>query len=87
MNIHEIYPCTIIMDRYNGTYSGGKWTAWNMHEQDIPYEPSENDVSCAAFWDSYENGSIEFKNEYGEKVCIGLGNTPQEALEDLARRM
>lgn len=24
------YPLTIIADRYNGTYSGGRFTAWNM---------------------------------------------------------
>ena len=33
--MNEIYPLTIINDRYAGTYSGGIFTAWNMDYYEI----------------------------------------------------
>jgi hypothetical protein len=65
-----IWSVTIIKDRYNGAYSYGKWTAWGCHHDDVPEEPGDDDVTCANFWEDF-NGKV------------GLGETPNEALENL----
>lgn len=70
----DIYPLVIIKDRYTGVYSNGKYTAWNMYFEDIPREIDEDDVTCRNFWHSYEE-------------VVGLGDTPNEAVEDLRQKM
>ena len=72
--MNEIYPLTIINDRYTGTYSGGIFTAWNMYYYEIPTEPAEGDVICIRFWET-------------TKIPVGRGETPQEAVDDLTRRL
>ena len=70
----DIYPLVIIKDRYTGTYSNGEYTAWNKFFEDIPKEIDEDDVTCYDFWHSY-NG------------IVGLGKTPNEAIEDLRKKL
>ena len=70
----EIYPLTIILDRYCGAYSGGCFTAWNMDYYEIPTEPEEDDVSCMMFWSTTD-------------IVVGRGKMPQEAVDDLTRRL
>lgn len=70
----EIYPLTIVSDRYGGTYSGGDFTAWNMDYHEIPTDPAEDDVTCMMFWDTTD-------------IVVGRGATPQEAVDDLKRRL
>ncbi len=65
-----LYPVTIVEDRYNGTYSGWQWIAFNMEAIDIPQDVSGSDLAHAEFWS---------KNN----VVVGKGNTPTEALEEL----
>lgn len=69
----EIYPLTIVRDRYTGTYSGGRYTAWNLEFYELPYGIQADDVTCMMFWD--------------EDRLAGRGNTPQEAVDDLRARM
>ena len=66
------YPLTIVYDRYNGTYSGGIFTAWNLDCEDVPEAISDDDVSCADFWSSASDGYV-----------VGKGSTPQEAIQNL----
>ena len=68
--IEDIYPLTIVRDRYGGTYSGGSYTAWNCDPWDVPGGCDESDVLCAIFWSEY-------------KHPVGLGATPMQAMEDL----
>ena len=70
----NIYPLTIISDRYGGVYSGARFTAWNEYDSDVPYEASANDMMCGEFWDK-------------TKKKVGKGNTPNEALEDLYSKL
>ena len=72
--MNEIYPLTIINDRYTGTYSGGIFTAWNMDYYEIPTDPDEDDVACMLFWAKTD-------------IIVGRGETPQEAVDDLKRRL
>lgn len=68
---HPIYPLTIIQDRYNGIYSGGKFTAWNLYPDELPEEAFGDDVTCRCFWADQE-------------IMVGRGDTPDEALAMLA---
>jgi hypothetical protein len=70
----DLYPITIISDRYTGVYSGGRFTAWNLYEDKVPAEISLDDVTCNNFW--VEN-----------KIVCGIGYTPNEALEDLYNKL
>lgn len=70
----DIYPVTIVMDRYNGCASGGRYLAFNLDSWDIPDEIEE----CDAIADEYWRTTTE---------PIGRGNTPEEALQDLLWRL
>lgn len=70
----EIYPLTIVSDRYGGTYSGGDFTTWNMDYYEIQTDPAEDDVTCMMFWVTTD-------------IVVGRGATPQEAVDDLKRRL
>jgi hypothetical protein len=67
---NEIYPLTVVSDRYGGTYSGGNFTAWNLDFDEIPNGINGNDVSCHEFW---------LDNE----IPVGRGSTIHEAIYDL----
>lgn len=68
--IEEIYPMTLVCDRYGGTYSGGIYTAWMCDPWDVPVEIEESDGPCDLFWESYTGP-------------VGKGATPLQAMEDL----
>lgn len=70
----EIYPLTIIYDRYGGTYSGGAYTAWNCNPYDIPNGPFSSDCECSDFWCKC-------------KIPVGKGRTPDEAIADLWNKL
>lgn len=72
---YGIYPLTVVADRYNGCYSGGKWTAWNMYPDNLPYGPFGDDTSCLEFW------SLD------HAFPVGIGSTPDEAIRDLKEKM
>ncbi len=76
-----IYPLTIIADRYTGVYSGGRFTAWNMYHYELPKEIEDEDSECMSFWQNKKHNDL--KNEWGEQVIVGVGNSPQEAMLDL----
>lgn len=73
------YPATIVQDRYTGAYSGGRWLAFNMDADEIPSAISDDDNTCAAFWADVKYG--------GSGPVVGIGETPNEALVDLVRRL
>lgn len=68
----EIYPLTIICDRYSGTYSGGEYLAFNLDFSEIPTEILCDDVTCMEFWD-YNS----------DKYIIGKGSCIDEAIDNL----
>lgn len=77
------YPLTILMDRYSGMSSGDKFTAWNKNPETIPYEVYGGDFEAIDFWEEYYKGydKIVWSSE-----VIGVGNTPNDAVEDLIRK-
>ena len=70
----DLYPVTIVEDRYTGTYSEGVYTAWNLDPWDIPKEIDGSDAECALFWRC-------------NKIPVGKGFTPNEALDDLVQQI
>lgn len=72
-----VYPVTIIQDRYSGTYSGGQWTAFNLYKEQVPDAVDDSDVPCREFWTLASNFHL----------AIGRGATPDEAFEDLKKRL
>lgn len=68
----DIWPLTIILDRYSGTYSKGKWLAFNLDAYNIPKQAIGDDVESVAFW-----------SNHGNNLIVGKGNTIEEALKDL----
>lgn len=75
MKVKDIYPLTIIADRYEGVYSRGKYLAFNKHHWAIPDKIGGSDGDEMEFWGGPEH------NEY----LIGKGNTPQQAVENLTQ--
>lgn len=73
------YPCTIIVDRYGGSYSGGRRTAWPVSE--LPEGPYDSDPECKDFWKAYASGRTP--NGDVAPYPIGIGEAPQAALDDL----
>ena len=69
----ELYPVTIIKDRYSGTYSDALWLAFNMYPENVALlGVDRDDITCCKFW-------LDDANRY----IIGKGSTPDEALADL----
>lgn len=73
----DIYPLTVISDRYGGTYSGGNYTAWNEDHYNVPDNIAGDDMTCFDFW---ENVPSRFR-------AIGKGDTPEAAIVDLRSQL
>lgn len=74
MTDNEIYPLTVIKDRYRGTYSGGKYLAFNLDFNEIPEDVIGSDVPCRQFF-------------YETDLVYGKGSTVDEAIKDLCRQI
>lgn len=70
----SIYPLTIIADRYQGTYSGGAYLAFNLNYDEIPPEVSGSDLECDMFWRE-------------TNLIVGKGSTTFFALMDLILKL
>ena len=87
----DIYPLTVIRDRYNGTYSGASYLAFNLDSNLVPSEVHDSDVPCSYFWDLIDEGNfVEGKvaRDYRDVVkYVGKGATIEDAVVDLYRKM
>ena len=79
--LDDAYPLCVIKDRYGGTYSGGEYTAWCCGVSFIPDGVFEDDVTCGSIW-----GKLKAARKKGE-AAYGIGETPDDALHDLAKAM
>lgn len=69
----EVYPCTIVNDRYSGAYSGALWLAFACDPDAIPKAIGASDPEESNFWETHDQ----------LKEPIGKGATPDEALAHL----
>lgn len=87
----DIYPLTVIRDRYNGTYSGASYLAFNLDSNFVPSEVHDSDVPCSYFWDLIDEGNfVEGKvaRDYRDIVkYVGKGATIEDAVVDLYCKM
>ena len=87
----DIYPLTVIRDRYNGTYSGASYLAFNLDSNLVPSEVHDSDVPCSYFWDLIDEGNfVEGKvaRDYRDIVkYVGKGATIEDAVVDFYRKM
>ena len=87
----DIYPLTVIRDRYNGTYSGASYLAFNLESNFVPSEVHGSDIHCSYFWDLIDEGNfVEGKvaRDYRDVVkYVGKGATIEDAVVDLYRKM
>lgn len=74
MKEKELYPLSIVKDRYNGTYSKGTYTAWNLHLKDVPQDIEDEVEHCRQFWDD-------------NTFAVGLGGSANEAAQDLYEKL
>lgn len=71
---NDIYPLTIIEDRYCGVYSGAKYLAFNKEFYELDKRICGNDCECRDYW-------------YSCNIVVGKGNTIQEAKADLLNQI
>ena len=87
----DIYPLTVIRDRYNGTYSGASYLAFNLDSNSVPSEVHGSDVPCSYFWDLIDEGNFVkggVARDYRDVVkYVGKGVTIEDAVIDLYRKM
>ncbi|MEI6567665.1 MAG: hypothetical protein WCR20_13390 [Verrucomicrobiota bacterium] len=69
-------PIAVIEDRYHGTYSGGRFTAWNLPPEGIPHAISGDDETCRLFW----------QHARAQKWLIGIADTREEAIHDVRHK-
>jgi hypothetical protein len=77
-DMEDIYPLTIVSDRYSGAYSGGQYLAFNLYPDNVPRSVGGEDMEEGLFWD--DGGEHE-------KYIIGKGETPNAAADDLAKKL
>jgi hypothetical protein len=70
-----LYPVTITPDRHGGAYAGGGWLAFPCRPSGVPTEAFGDDVVAAKWW-----------TDAGD-FPIGRGAAPNDAYEDLVRRL
>jgi hypothetical protein len=74
----KLFPVTIVMAQYGGTFEGGQWLAFPLAPEDLAdSDYAADDISCMLFFESCEE----------RKLPIGRGSTPDEALADLRARL
>ena len=78
------YPLTIIMDRYSGVWAGGTFTAWNREADTIPDDVYGGDFEAIDFWEDYHRTYNKITRPWD---VIGVGNTPDEAVDDLILKL
>ena len=73
--LEENYPTTIVYDRHSGEYSGGKWTCWPVLPYEVPVDVYGDSISNMFCWGKFD------------KSIVGIGDTPQDAMEDLRNKL
>ena len=71
---NSIYPLTIIHDRYNGSYSGGTYVAFNLEAHKVLAEVFGDDCTAMRFWKHF-------------KGVVGRGGCPDSAVKDLLKNL
>ena len=71
----NLYPVTIVTDKFEGEYSGARYLAFALEPQHIPKHINGSPQEAAQFWQQLE---------MRRHLHIGKGLMPDLALQDLA---
>lgn len=80
----RLFPIVVVMDRYNGLYSGGLWFAVAM--ADTPYNALDPDPTRVSFCiEEGPNGTDEEATAFwgNPPPWIAIGESPTAAMENL----
>ena len=87
-----LYPISIFEDRYTGVYSGGKWIAVansDMYDNTIVETEHYHKTHYELAFEGTHSDDIT-AGEFGYMIkfvpWIAVGNTPNEALENLQKK-
>ena len=72
--MYDLYPVTIVANRYGGIYEGGLFGAFPVDAIAIPFASYGIDIDCLEWWSAYGD-------------LVGIGNTPDSALQDLHSKL
>ena len=72
--INNIYPLTVIYDRYNSSYSGGKYVVFNLESLDIPKKIFGDDNVAIKFWKHC-------------KIIVGVEGNPDNTIKNLIKNL
>ena len=73
-NNNNIYPLTIIRDRYSGSYSGGTYVAFNLEAHKVPAEGFGDACTAMRCWEHCTG-------------VVGRGGGPDSAVKDLLKNL
>lgn len=77
----DVYPVTLVMDKFNGVYSDGTWLAFNLEAEELPKQFINNDWADDAY------ASLFWQNHKQTDLPIGKGTTPDEAYANLIKNV
>ncbi len=84
----DVYPVTIIKSRYQGSYEGAVWVAFNDEAgSEWIGRALGDDLSCGDFFRNIENKKMDMKNSFNHKLFCGRGKTPEMAYNDLVSKI
>lgn len=83
----DIYPLTIVRDRYNGCYTGGRYLAFNLDPWQIPRSVDGDDGDCQDFALKWSESEPVRCGEFGYGMVYGRGEQVGWALTDLKDRL
>jgi hypothetical protein len=75
---NNLYPVTVFMARYGGTYEGAPWIAVQArNNSELLHGSQGGDISCFEW----------FNARRVHNIPTGRGNTPDQAVADLAQQL
>lgn len=70
-NDNEIYPLTIVADRYGGCYSGAAFIAWNKDTVEVPEDSQGSDRTYSVFWANVNREEIGMtSSDFISRRCL-----------------
>lgn len=87
-HVCSTFPIIIFQDRYTGAYSGGEWIAVAGATR-VDWEGSEGVMRFDHVYDNAFDGDPDAANFWNDNqpVWVAVGNTPQEALDNLNAKL
>ena len=83
----SLWPVTIVLDKHDGKYTGGRWIAYNDKVIEEMNGSDKEQQEFVTFYTDTKDGQFRSKNILGEPLVIVAGRTPTEVLSMLIKAM